>query len=79
MPVLLCAGKGKRGGCWAPVPETIDLGKDGAGAGDGKAASTQGLKFAGAVCPVSITAKEVGGVLCDRVNGAEGGFEHPAY
>ncbi|CAN0426315.1 unnamed protein product, partial [Ectocarpus sp. 12 AP-2014] len=58
MPVLLCAGKGKRGGCWAPVPETIDLGKGGPGAGDGSAASTQGLKFAGAICPVSITAKE---------------------
>eukprot|EP00903_Cladosiphon_okamuranus_P013311 g12406.t1 len=53
MPVLLCAGKGKRGACWAAAPEPLDL-------GEGKMAegSPEGLKFSGAVCPVSITAKE---------------------
>lgn len=57
MPVLLCAGKGKRGASWAAVPEPLDL-------GEGKRAegSPAGLKFSGAVCPVSITAKEVGAV-----------------
>lgn len=60
MPVLLCAAKGKRGGCWAAVPETLDLqDKGGDEAGNGNSGSTQGLQFAGAVCPVLITAKEV--------------------
>lgn len=60
MPVLLCAGKGKRGACWAAAPEPLDLGEgkkaEGGTAGVG---SSGGLKFSGAVCPVSITAKEV--------------------
>ncbi|CAM9156617.1 unnamed protein product, partial [Hapterophycus canaliculatus] len=53
MPVLLCAGKGKRAGCWAPVPGDLDLGKQEEGA-----RPAEGLKFAGAICPVLITAKE---------------------
>lgn len=65
MPVLLCAGKGKRGGGWAAAPEPLDLGEgnkaEGGAAGAG---SPDGLTFSGAVCPVTITAKEVG--VCTR-------------
>lgn len=61
MPVLLCAGKGKKGACWAAAPESLDLGEgkkaEGRTAGSG---SFDLLKFSGAICPVWITAKEVG-------------------
>lgn len=60
MPVLLCAGKGKRGACWQAAPESLDLGEGKATeSGTAGPGSSQRPKFSGAVCPVSITAKEV--------------------
>lgn len=60
MPVLLCAGKGTKGGCWEAAPaqgahaEAGDGGVEAAGQGP---ASNKG--FTGAICPVTITANEV--------------------
>lgn len=65
--MLLCAAKGKRGACWAAVAETLDLKRSRGGDDDDGAkisGSTQGQEFAGAVCPVLITAKEVSG-MCE--------------
>lgn len=62
MPVLLCAGKGTKGGCWEAAPDQgtqaqADDGGAGA-AGEGPARPAAG-GFAGAICPVTITANEV--------------------
>ena len=62
MPVLLCAGKGTKGGCWEAAPDqgTPAEAKDAAveGAGQARANPTAG-EFSGAICPVTITANEV--------------------
>eukprot|EP00904_Undaria_pinnatifida_P007854 jgi/Undpi1/4199/HiC_scaffold_16.g07566.m1 len=61
MPVLLCAGKGTKGGCWEAAPDqgTPAEAKDAAveGAGQARANPTAG-EFSGAICPVTITANE---------------------
>ncbi|CAM9117745.1 unnamed protein product, partial [Laminaria digitata] len=61
MPVLLCAGKGTKGGCWEAAPDQgtqAQADDGGAGAtGEGPARPAAG-GFAGAICPVTITANE---------------------
>lgn len=56
MPVLLCAGKGKRGASWPAAPEG-EGGEGGGGEGQEKTSKPGGFK--GAVCPVTVTAIEV--------------------
>lgn len=62
MPVLLCAGKGTKGGSWEAAPDkgTQAEAKDGGAgaAGQGPARPSAG-GFTGAICPVTITAIEV--------------------
>lgn len=78
MPVLLCAGKGKKVRCWQPAPpkESAAEGKEaeastGPEGGDGPRFGGGGSNgFTGAICPVTITAKEVG----EKVFGGAGGF-----
>lgn len=57
MPVLLSAGKGKRGVFWTAVMEENDGAEE---TGGEQGATSKAGRFAGAVCPVTITAKEVG-------------------
>ena len=62
MPVLLCAGKGTRGGCWEAAPDKgiraeAEGGEEGT-AGQRPARLAAG-EFTGAICPVTITANEV--------------------
>ncbi|CAM9977148.1 unnamed protein product [Sphacelaria rigidula] len=61
MPVLFCAGKGKKTACWKAAPPRSSLGeaKDAeAEGGLGGASAARPHAFTGAVCPVTITAKE---------------------
>lgn len=68
MPVLLCAGKGRKGGCWAEVEAKAEESEAEKDEDNGSAPrQREGTRpagcFAGAVCPVAIVAKEV----CHRV------------
>lgn len=61
MPVLLCAGKSKKEASWPAAPEGDDHEQPAAvRAGDEKGCSSPSSSgFAGAICPFTITAKEV--------------------